>query len=258
MKEDVVIIDRSVEQVWRVYLNRPAKRNALNSEMVELLRACLVMAKEDGKVRALALEGEGPCFCAGMDLGDFDQSGSELTEKLCELLCDMIEHPLPILVLGHGAVVAGGTGLMAAADYVVLEQNTKVGFPEVRRGIVPAMVATLLRAQVNDRILREMLMSGKLVSEDIAFMGGMANRIAMSGARWKMALPFLEYILQGGPQALAATKQVLGAGMSDQLRKVVRLHGKRSVECDEGLQAFYEKRPASWVAEEKTLPEEWR
>ena len=133
-------------------LNRPDKRNALNAELIEALHQALERADLDADVRAVLLRGAGKDFCAGADLDELlasaDQSVSE-NERAALRLGSVFERmralPKPVLAMIQGRALAGGAGLAAACDLVLAGAGAQIGYPEIQRGFVPAMVMALLR-----------------------------------------------------------------------------------------------------------------
>ena len=139
-----------------VTLNRPDRRNALTIELMTQLAGAIDAANADTSRRAIILRGAGEGFCAGLDLKEAQQAGSH--EASARAVAGMLKvvHTSKLVTIAavHGHAMAGGAGLMAACDLAVAAAGTKIGYPEVRRGLVPALVSTLLRHQVGDRRLR--------------------------------------------------------------------------------------------------------
>src|SRR5436190_5870700 len=134
-------------------LNRQEKRNAQTRHLLTDIAQALDDLHQERKVRAVILTGAGSAFCAGMDLGEMQET-SQRHDALAqwhndavqyrELLDKMLHFPKPIIAAANGPAMAGGVGLMLASDIVIAAENTKVGLPEPRRGIVAGMVAPLL------------------------------------------------------------------------------------------------------------------
>src|SRR5436190_17546028 len=103
----------------------------------------------------------------------------------------------------HGAAVAGGAGIMSACDFVVAAEGTKIGYPEVRRGLVAGLVMTFLRRQVGERNMRELLLSSELIDAERAKEIGLVNRVVARDDVMMEAQQFAESVLQGAPDALA-------------------------------------------------------
>src|SRR5207249_9067742 len=108
----------------------------------------------------------------------------------------------------HGAAVAGGAGIMSACDFVVAAKGTKIGYPEVRRGLVAGLVMTFLRRQVGERNMRELLLGSELIDAERAKEIGMVNRVVAPDSVMSEAQGFAESVLQGAPSALEQTKRL--------------------------------------------------
>src|ERR1700751_344988 len=106
------------------------------------------------------------------------------------------------MATGPGAAVAGGAGIMSACDFVVAAERTKIGYPEVRRGLVAGLVMTFLRRQVGERNMRELLFSGELIEAGRAKEIGLVNRVVAVGDVMSEAQKFAASVLQGAPGAL--------------------------------------------------------
>ena len=238
-------------------LNRPAKRNALTRPLLHALREAVATAPgRFPRARALVLRGNGPAFCAGMDLAETGADPHATTEGVRDVLLALAHCPLPTVAVVQGAAVAGGLGLVAACDFAVLAADARVGLPEVRRGLVAALVAVFLRRQLSGRSLRELLLGGELVPAERALALGLVNRVvpnadALDGAAAETVLA----VAAGAPGALAATKRLLldlaPRGLEDDCRLALRAHEAASrdagEEAREGAAAFLERRPPAWT-----------
>ena len=160
----VLLIEKQTPQVTVLTLNRPEHRNALTIELMTKLIAGVESATADEQQRVLILKGAGKAFCTGMDLNEVAQSekAHASAELVAKMLITLGEARLITIAAVHGAAVAGGGGIMSACDFVVAAARTKIGFPEVRRGLVPGMIMTFLRRQLRERDLRELLFAGEL------------------------------------------------------------------------------------------------
>jgi methylglutaconyl-CoA hydratase len=244
------------EDVTTLTLNRPAKRNALNVELLENLGAAIDAADANPSQRFLVLRGAGSIFCSGMDLEEatrperMERSAAGIERALQALATTR----LITLAAVQGAAVAGGAGLMAACDFVVATHEAKFGFPEVRRGLVPALIMTFLRRQLRERDARELLLLGQLCDADHAQHVGLVNRVVPSEVELDAQLAqWISNLRQGGPETLARTKQLLTemwpASLHDDFRRAAAVHvaARTSNEATEGFAAFVGKRPPSWA-----------
>ena len=147
----VVLVEKQTPQITVVTLNRPERRNALTIELMNELIAAIESAAADPAQRILILRGAGKAFCTGLDLQEAAKAEPHVTaETVARTLLALAETRLITIATVHGAAVAGGAGIMSACDFVIAAERTKIGYPEVRRGLVAALVMTFLRRQVRD------------------------------------------------------------------------------------------------------------
>ncbi|GIW79044.1 MAG: enoyl-CoA hydratase [Gemmatales bacterium] len=242
-----------------ITLNRPEKRNALSRALIDALYAAFSQAQAASEVRCVILTGAGKVFCAGMDLQELAESlGDDGKEKVWDdalrlaKLYDLIYTlPKPTLAVVNGPAVAGGAGLVTVCDLALATPEAKFGYPEVRRGLVAAMVMPHLLRHVGERIGRYLLLTGELIDADEACRVGLINGVVPSGEIMNRARLWARSLAEGGPEALAKTKALLQQFSRQALS--VEEAAKESAaprltrECQEGLKAFFEKRPAPWA-----------
>ncbi len=142
---------------------------------------------------------------------------------------------------------------MTACDLVVAEQGARIGYPEVQRGLVAALVLGLLCTQLPRRLARELLILGQPIDAARALAIGLVNRVVPEGDGLMAAQAMAEQVLKGGPEAVVKTKRLLneysGAGFREALLQAVdgHLSARHSAEAREGLAAFLDKRPPRWL-----------
>src|SRR4051794_7296469 len=209
----VVLIEKPNPQVSIITLNRPERRNSLTVEMLNEFVSALRMASDERRERVVIIRGAGDSFCAGLDLKEAQRtSGAQATaEMVARALTALSETHLVTIAAVHGAAVAGGAGIMSACDYVVAAEGTKIGYPEVRRGLVAALVLTFLRRQVRERPIREMLFGGELIDAKRAHEIGLVNKVVPAGDVMKEAEHFANLVLQGAPSAIIESKKLIAA-----------------------------------------------
>src|SRR5213083_1255383 len=207
----VVLIEKQSPQITVITLNRPERRNALTLELLTQLCAAIKVASDEPQTRVVILRGASVAFCTGLDLKEAaDQSKAHATaEMVANTLIAISQTHLVTIAAVHGAAVAGGAGIMSACDYVVAAQRTKIGYPEVRRGLVAGLVMTFLRRQVGERNMRELLFGSELIDAAGAKEIGLVNRVVARDDLMSEALKFAESALQGAPGALAKTKRLI-------------------------------------------------
>ncbi len=207
----------NVEQhVLTATLNRPDKRNAIDRAMIDRLLEVLERADLDAAVRVIVLRGAGPDFCAGMDLNELlDSADRSMTDnrdaalRFTEIFLRMRRIPKPVVAVVHGRALAGGCGLATACDLVFAARSAQFGYPEVQRGFVPAIVMTLLRRAVGEKIAFDLASTGRVLAATDAASYGLISRVfedadlASGGAVERI----LQALANTSASALALTKQ---------------------------------------------------
>jgi len=196
-------------------LNRPDKRNALNHALTAALVDALRAADADDSARSIVLTGAGPGFCAGADLSEFKDltpDKAHLVEQRAELT--MTLHGLfsqlskPVVTAINGAAMGGGAGLALAGDVAVMSSSARIGYPEVKHGIVAAIVLANLVRNVGRKAAFELVATGEPLSAAQALAYGMVNRVTAPEALIPEALQLAEKFAAVPRPAMAATKQL--------------------------------------------------
>jgi methylglutaconyl-CoA hydratase len=251
----VVLIEKQAPQITVVTLNRPERRNALTLELLTELQAAVKVVSDQPQERVLILRGAGAAFCTGLDLkAAADHTKAHATaEMVANTLVAISQTHLITIAAVHGAAVAGGAGIMSACDFVVAAQRTKIGYPEVRRGLVAGLVMTFLRRQVGERNMRELLFGSELIEAERAKEIGLVNRVVARDDVMSEAQKFAESVLQGAPGALAQTKRLVDElwwrSVKEDVDLALKYHlqARESDEAREGIAAFNEKRKPNWI-----------
>ena len=251
----VVLVEKQTPQISIVTLNRPERRNALTIELLNELIAAIRVASDQPHERVLILRGDGQAFCTGLDLKEAaDARKAHVTGQLVgQALITLSQTRLITIAAVHGAAVAGGAGLMSACDFVIAAERTKIGYPEVRRGLVAGLVMTFLRRQVGERHMRELLFGSELIDAARAQEIGLVNRVVPLDELMNECQKFAQSILQGAPGALAQTKKLIEELWPTSVKEDVdlalkhHLQARESAEAREGIAAFNEKRKPNWV-----------
>jgi methylglutaconyl-CoA hydratase len=252
----VILIENRTPQITVLTLNRPERRNALTIELLTELISAIHVASEEPQVRILILQGAGAAFCTGLDLKEAaDQAKAHATaEAVANTLITISQTHLITVAAVHGAAVAGGAGIMSACDFVVAAVRTKIGYPEVRRGLVAGLVMTFLRRQIGERNMRELLLGSELIDAERAREIGLVNRVVAKDDLMSEALNFAESVLQGAPGAVTQTKRLIDElwwrSVKQDVNLALKYHleARESAEAREGIAAFNEKRKPNWVA----------
>src|SRR5437868_647455 len=205
----LVLVEKKGKHLTILTLNRPERRNALSLQLLSELVSAIKITLDEPHERILILRGAGAAFCTGLDLKEAaDQTKAQATADLvAQTLITLSQSRLVTIAVVHGAAVAGGAGLMSACDYVVAAEKTKIGYPEVRRGLVAGLVMTFLRRQLRERDMRELLLGSDLIDAERALEMGLVNRVVPADKLMAEAESFAEKVLQGAPSAVVQTKR---------------------------------------------------
>lgn len=241
-------------------LNRPERRNALSRRMIGELGDHLRAVEAAPNLRAVVLTGTGPSFCAGMDMKEAAAmpDGPEAEQGAvadAQALADLIEqvHRFPRISIAalNGDALGGGAGLAMACDFVVAANLAHVGYPEVRVGMVAAIVMHDLVRLVGLRRARTLLLTGAAIQAEEAERWGLVNRVVSVETTLNVAISLARSMFDGGPEAQAATKRQLDEAIHypNNLRGSAAISAavRVSDEAREGFAAFVEKRPPRWV-----------
>src|SRR6202035_965924 len=175
----VILIEKQTPQITVVTLNRPERRNSLTIQLLNQLVSAIKIASDEPQERILILRGAGAALCTGLNLKEAaDRTNAHATaEMVAKTLITISQTRLITIAAVHVAAVAGGAGIMSACDFVIAAQRTKIGYPEVRRGLVAGLVMTFLRRQVGERKMRELLLGSELIDAECAKEIGLVNRV---------------------------------------------------------------------------------
>src|SRR6185369_2125274 len=211
-----VVLLASADGIARITLNRPEKRNALNSELIEALKDALRRAAEVPEVRVIVLSGAGSDFCSGADLSALQKIATasvaenlEDARALMELFVLIRSIRVPVVAAVRGRALAGGCGLATACDLVLAARSSRFGYPEVKIGFVPAMVMAILRRNVSEKRAFELLTLGNELSAEEAVNAGLANRVIDDEAFDDEVDAFVEQFSKVSSSAVALTKKLL-------------------------------------------------
>src|SRR3982750_3055432 len=204
------------DSVRTLTLNRPEKRNALNDELIAGLKAALREADRDGELRCVVVRGAGKDFCSGADLTSIQKIAKatyddnvEDARGLAELFELIREVRLPVIAAVHGRALAGGCGLATACDLVIATRSARFGYPEVKIGFVPAMVAAILRRNLGEKKSFELLTLGAEFSAEEAAAIGLVNAVLDDEAFDVAAIEYATRYTKVSGSAVAMTKRLL-------------------------------------------------
>ena len=254
-----ILRDGGVASVW---MNRPDVHNAFNEQLIaELTAACQALDADDA-VRVVVLAGRGKSFSAGADLNWMRRAAEASVEanladarKLAGMLRSLAEMNKPTIARVHGAALGGGMGLASACDICVAGEGAVFATSEVRFGIIPSAISPYVIRAIGARQASRYFQTAERISAARARELGLAHEVVAADALDAKVAEIVTALLQGGPRSQGAAKALIRAVadqpvsdalVEDTARRIATL--RATPEAREGLGAFLDKRPASWVA----------
>jgi methylglutaconyl-CoA hydratase len=254
--EPEVLHEKRERSFW-ITINRPGKRNALNGQVIDGIREGLRIAHGDPDVRVVVLTGAGEkAFCAGADLQPGEGFAVDLSRPngaYADLLREAQAATLPIVARVNGACMAGGMGLLCMADVAVAADDALFGLPEVKVGVFPMQVLSLLKDLVPRRIVREWALAGEPFSATEARCAGLLNHVVLRSDLDTRTQWLIDRFADKSPTAIRWGKYAMRA-MSDMTFDQAIAYTESQIalmpmteDAREGIAAFQEKRPPSWT-----------
>jgi methylglutaconyl-CoA hydratase len=245
--------------VATVTLCRPEVRNAFNEEVIALLAQAFMALRDQEGLRVVVLQGEGPTFCAGADLEWMRRAASWSEEEnrrdalaLASMLRLVATFPRPVVARVQGGAYGGGVGLIAAVDLAIAAEDAQFAFTEVRLGLAPATISPYVIEKIGPAWARRLFLTGEPISARRAYELGLLYRIVPPAELDAAVAETVRAILQGGPQAQAACKELVARVAADPSPQVDEYTSRliaqlrAGEEGREGVQAFLEKRAPRW------------
>jgi methylglutaconyl-CoA hydratase len=247
------------DRVGIITLNRPDKRNALSTEMVVELKKAFQQFEVDAEVKVILVKAAGQVFCSGADLFKMKEMQQEpwgvnlQDAKELEQLYRII-YTLKKVVIAQveGHALAGGCGFATIADFCFSVPEAKFGYPEVKIGFVPSIVALFLKRKIGGRA-RPLLLSGDTISAEQAKHIGMIHEIVPAHEIEKHVWDYAQHLCHtNSGQAMALTKQLLYRIQSMNFGEALTYTAEQNVEarlttdCKQGVQNFIDKKPMDW------------
>jgi methylglutaconyl-CoA hydratase len=246
-------------EIATITLNRPERRNAISPQMIgELLSAFDEV--ETSPAQVLILTGEGKAFCSGMDLEALKalatQSPAEHLEdarRLAQMCRRIWSFPKPTIAAVNGPAIAGGCGIATLCDFTLAVPEAKFGYPEVRIGFLPAVVAIFLVRQIGEKQARDLLLTGKAIDAAEAHRLGLITQIVSADGLMKAAEELAGTLIGSSPVSLRTTKKLLCDFAAPEIDRELELAIAESAQIRstqdfrEGLASFLEKRAPRWT-----------
>jgi len=240
------------DYVATVTLNRPDKRNALNSELLSALKSTFEEINNNSDVRVVILQGEGKAFCAGADLA-YLQKISEFSimenfadsRLLQETFHTIFTCSKPVIAKVHGAAIAGGCGLASVCDFVVAgKEKALFGYSEAKIGFVAAVVMVYLVRKVGDTRARKLLLTAENITSTEAERIGLITHIVNDNELDTEVHSLAKKLIQNSASSLSITKEMLrniqGMSLEDGLRYASAMNAftRMTDDCKNGIASF--------------------
>jgi enoyl-CoA hydratase len=250
---DAVLFDARDDGIAIITLNRPDARNALGKEIREGLFAAWDRFEHDPALRVAILTGAGEkAFCAGGDLKEMVERKLRVPPReMFPVPGDNIELSKPTIAAVNGLAFAGGWMIAQACDLCVASTSAKFAITEVKVGRSSPWAAPLIH-MIPQRIMMEIILTGKPITAQRAYEIGLVNRLAEPDKLLDVALDLAREILEGAPLSVRAGRETVL--LATEMGRAAALHAARnaseycynSEDAQEGPKSFAEKRPPQW------------
>lgn len=248
------------DRVCFLTLNRPEKKNALNSELVSALKQRLSQAEQDSTVKAIVLKAAGDVFCSGADLESLQklqsnthQENLDDSKSLMELFRQIYTLKKVVIAQIQGHALAGGCGLATVCDFSFVVPQAKLGYTEVRIGFVPAIVMVFLLRKIGEQRARQLLLGGELINGNDAVSIGLVNFVAESDQIENEVKAFAQRLVVGNSsKSLELTKKMIAEVQSMSLDEglnyaaQMNANARATEDCKRGVAAFLNKEKLFW------------
>jgi methylglutaconyl-CoA hydratase len=243
-----------------ITLNRPEKRNALNSEIVEELKEYFDKAETDKEIKIVILKAKGEAFCAGADLAYLQTLQNNTFEEnlidsgnLTTLYNKIYTHDKIVIAQVEGHAIAGGAGLATVCDFAFSVPETKYGYTEVAIGFIPAIVSVFLLRKIGESKAKELLLTGKIIDAQEAKNLGIFNFIIEKKDISKAVKDFADNLIKNASgESLKITKKLIAKVQGFELDKALKYASKQNAkarstdDCKKGISAFLNKEKINW------------
>jgi len=251
--EDAVLFEPRADGIAIITLNRPETRNALSKEIREGLFGAWERFERDAALRVAILTGAGEkAFCAGGDLKEMVEHRLAVPPRdMFPVPGDNIELSKPTIAAVNGVAFAGGWMIAQACDLCVASTRAQFAITEVKVGRSSPWAAPLIH-MIPQRIMMEIVLTGKPISAQRAYEIGLVNRLAEPDQLMAAALGLAAEILEGAPLSVRAAREMvmlsteMGRSAALQAARHASAAAYRSEDAQEGPKAFAEKRRPNW------------
>jgi len=243
------------DRVARITLARPPL-NILNIAMMREIGAALDECAQQRDLAAIVFDAaEGTrAFSAGVAVEEHvPETVSEMLDSFHSIFRALLQISKPVIALVNGSALGGGCELVAACDIVIASEHAKFGQPEIKLGVFPPLAAILLPRIIGDKKAREMILLGDIVDAAEALRVGLVNHLVPSAEVNQKLTEILSKFRELSPSSLGITRRALDLAANTEfdqrLKQVENFYRNdlvETVDANEGLRAFMEKRKPEW------------
>lgn len=247
-------------RITKVTLNRPDVHNAFNEDLTKELYETFSSLNDDKDTRLIVLTGAGKSFSAGADLNYMKSAAQKNREQnieeslyMAKMLKTIDEVNKPVLGVINGTALGGGMGLVSVCDVVIAHEEAKFGFSEVKLGMAPSVISPFVVRKIGIPNARRYFLTGERFGGETAQEIGLVNAVYDEKSKSEIYKSFLKHFLTNAPEAMAHVKKLLRLNWQSSGEELTRFTAEQisdlraSKEAQEGIKAFFEKRPASYV-----------
>ncbi len=245
--------------VITITLNRPEIHNPFDDKMIAELTSCFLDIQRSQDVRAVIITGAGKSFCAGADLNWMKRMGQYSLEEniadaggLSTMFQALEDIEVPVIAKVNGVALGGGAGLVCACDFAIASEFVKIGFSEVKLGLLPGVISPYVIDRIGGKKAVQLFTTGERLAAEDALKVGLVDRVVSLEGLDLVVGELVKQIISGGPEAVKECKRLAKAGS-----KMERAEFKKycinaiaqiraSPEGKEGVGAFLEKREPAW------------
>jgi len=240
-------------EIATVSMNRPEVHNAMNTTMIQEITNVFTDLNKDPDIRIIILNGNGPSFSAGVDIGNMKDMGQmdwnenvAAGTNLLNMFSAVDNCSKPIIGKVHGYAYGGGFGLCTVCDIVVAAENTSFSLSEILIGIIPAVIGPYTVNKIGNSHFRSLGISGEKFDGEYACQIGLVHYSVKESEMDELVESVIQQLFKASPQAILKFKDYCH-NMEDTHSAELIADIRATEEAQEGLNAFLEKRPPRWV-----------
>lgn len=257
MKE---IITEIQDKILLISFNRQAKNNAFDDNILHELQRILDDANQNNAIRVIVLKGNGKHFSAGADLNwmkrmaNFsEQENIDDAKTLARVMHSLYKSPKPTIAMVQGAAIGGGAGIVAACDIAIAGKDAKFAFPEVKLGLIPAVISPYVIKAIGPRVANSLFLTAETIDAQRALELNLITHCCLEEDLLSYTLKIAKLVASYAPKAKTMCKNLVGSVMYEEINealldKTAELIAKARIaeEGQRGLQGFLNKEIVKW------------